>query len=119
MERTLIFDFDGVINSYSSGWLGATNIPDPPIPGIKEALAEIRASGFKVVVLSTRCHQEGGIQAIRAWLDKYGIVVDDVVRDKVPAMLTVDDCAICFDGDAGRLLDKIRDFKPWWKKRRN
>jgi hypothetical protein len=119
MERTLIFDFDGVIHSYSSGWQGVKNIPDPPVPGIKEALAEIRASGFKVVVLSTRCHQEGGIQAIRAWLDKYGIVVDDVVRDKVPAMLTVDDNAICFDGDAGRLLDKIRDFKPWWKKRRN
>lgn len=38
MKQTVVFDFDGVIHSYTSGWKGATVIPDPPVPGIKEAI---------------------------------------------------------------------------------
>ncbi len=30
MKQTVVFDFDGVIHSYTSGWKGATVIPDPP-----------------------------------------------------------------------------------------
>lgn len=37
MKQTVVFDFDGVIHSYTSGWKGETIIPDPPVPGIKEA----------------------------------------------------------------------------------
>ena len=42
---TVVFDFDGVIHSYTSGWKGVANIPDPPVPGIREALADLRAAG--------------------------------------------------------------------------
>ena len=55
MKRTVVFDFDGVIHSYTSGWKGQSVIPDPPVPGIKEAIAEIRDAGYEVVVVSTRC----------------------------------------------------------------
>ena len=34
MKQTVVFDFDGVIHSYKSGWRGASIIPDPPVPGI-------------------------------------------------------------------------------------
>ena len=115
VEETVIFDFDGVIHSYKSGWKGATVIPDAPVKGIKEALWGIRKH-YRVVVVSSRCYHPGGIEAIRAWLDQHGITVDDVTGEKPAAVVTVDDRAICFDGKPDTLLEKIRDFKPWNKR---
>jgi len=114
-KQTVIFDFDGVINSYSSRWQGADVIPDPPVEGIKEAIAEIRGH-YSVVVVSSRCYQPGGIEAIKAWLKKYDIKVDDVTDKKPPAVVIVDDRAITFDGITEGLLEKIKSFKPWNKK---
>ena len=116
VRKTVIFDFDGVIHSYKSGWQGVTNIPDPPVEGVKEAIREIRHAGYYVVVVSTRCYQEGGIEAIEAYLDKYGIVVDEITDEKPPAIVQIDDRAICFDGCSKSLLEKINTFKPWNKK---
>ena len=42
MKKTVVFDFDGVIHSYTSGWKGATIIPDPPVEGIEQALKDIQ-----------------------------------------------------------------------------
>ena len=44
-KPTVVFDFDGVIHSYTSGWKGTTEIPDPPVPGIQEAIEHIRMAG--------------------------------------------------------------------------
>ena len=60
MKKTVVFDFDGVIHSYSSGWKGARNIPDPPVPGIEDALREVHNAGYEVVIVSTRCATIGG-----------------------------------------------------------
>ena len=49
MKKTVVFDFDGVIHSYTSGWKGATVIPDPPVEGIGDALKEIHDAGYEVV----------------------------------------------------------------------
>ena len=114
--KTVVFDFDGVIHSYKSGWCGASVIPDPPVEGIKEAIAEIRANGYKCVVVSARCSQEGGLTAILEWLNKYDIAVDDVRTEKPPAIVYIDDRAICFDGKSDSLLDQIKNFEPWYKK---
>lgn len=115
MKQTIVFDFDGVIHSYTSGWQGAANIPDPPVPGIKEAIADIRAAGYEVVVVSTRCATTEGHGAIRAWLTDHGIEVDAVKMEKPPAIVYIDDRAICFDGKPESLLEKIQTFKPWNK----
>lgn len=112
---TVVFDFDGVIHSYTSGWKGAMVIPDPPVDGIREAIAEIRAAGYKVVVVSTRC-SSGGLHAVRRYLIENMIVVDEVMAEKPPALVYIDDQAICFDGNPGTLLNKIRGFKPWYQK---
>ncbi len=112
----VIFDFDGVIHSYKSGWKGADIIPDPPVIGIKESIQQVRDAGYTVIVVSTRCYADGGIEAIKNWLNIHGIQVDDVTGEKPPAIVQIDDRAITFDGNADSLLDKIRQFKPWYAK---
>ena len=116
MVGTVVFDFDGVIHSYTSGWQGFTAIPDPPVPGVKEAIDEIRAAGYEVVVVSTRCAYPEGHGAVRAWLIDHGIEVDAVKAEKPPAIVYIDDRAICFDGHPETLLEQIRTFTPWNKK---
>lgn len=113
VRKTVVFDFDGVIHSYTSGWQGEDVIPDPPVDGIKEAIAEIRKAGYVVVIVSTRCVCSKGKFAIRDWLEKYGIKVDGIVEHKPPAVVYIDDRAICFDGDSKSLLSKVEKFKPW------
>lgn len=117
MAKTVVFDFDGVIHSYTSGWLGETTIPDPPVPGIREALKEIHGAGYEVVVISTRCATAKGKGAIEAWLYNNGLreYIDKVCKEKPPAIAYIDDRAICFDGHPENLLKKIQNFEPWYK----
>lgn len=63
----LVLDFDGVLHSYSSGWKGATVIPDPPVPGALEFVVGALES-FQVAILSSRSHQWFGRYAMKRWL---------------------------------------------------
>ena len=116
-KKTVVFDFDGVIHSYTSGWHGVDVISDPPVKGIEIVIDELRHSGYSVVVVSTRCSCLKGKRAIRKWLNKYNIEVDKVCAVKPPALVYIDDRAICFDGCAdGALVEKIKTFKNYIKK---
>ena len=86
----ICFDFDGVIHSYSSGWLGIDILPDEPVEGIKEEIQRIRDSGYKVHVFSARCREGKGVAAIIEYLDKHNIIVDEVSKNKPPAIVSVD-----------------------------
>ena len=107
---TICLDFDGVIHSYQSGWQGETIIPDSPIHGVDKAIARLRKD-YRVVVFSARCRSDEGVEAIRSWLAKHQIEVDDVCRDKPAAHLYVDDRAICFDGNWDQTISDIHQFK--------
>lgn len=113
IRRTIVFDFDGVIHSYTSGWQGIDVINDPPVEGIKECIDDLRIDGYDVVIVSTRCHTDAGKEAIERYLRKHQISHDGVVEHKPPAIAYVDDRAICFDGDAFALKDKIENFKSY------
>jgi hypothetical protein len=63
----LCLDFDGVIHSYSSGWKGARNIPDPPVDGVGAFLLEALLH-FRVAILSSRSHQWGGRRAMKSYV---------------------------------------------------
>ena len=115
MKKTVVFDFDGVIHSYISGWKGENVIPDPPVVGIKEIIDDLRSTGYEVVVVSTRATSVAGRIAIRKYLKDNQIQVDLITHEKPPAVVYIDDRAICFDGHAETLLDKINNFKPWNK----
>ena len=116
MKKTVVFDFDGVIHSYKSGWQGAVTIPDPPVEGIEKALKDVHDAGYEVVIVSTRCAHLGGKMAIETWLDIWGLYtyVDKVCKEKPPAIVYIDDRAICFDGKPENLLEQIKTFKPWY-----
>lgn len=113
-KETVVFDFDGVIHSYKSPWQGATVIPDPPVEGIREAIADVRKL-YNVVVVSTRCIVPEGKKAVEDYLRHFDIEVDAVLAEKPPAIAYIDDRAICFDGEPSKLLSKISNFVPWNK----
>ena len=63
----LVYDFDGVLHGYQSGWKGAAVIPDPPVPGALEHLVG-SFERFQPAILSSRSHQWGGRAAMKRWL---------------------------------------------------
>lgn len=116
MKKTVVFDFDGVIHSYTNGWKGEDVIPDQPVEGIADSIQEIREAGYEVAVVSTRCASPKGMEAVKQYLADNEIVVDKVCKEKPPAIVYIDDRAICFDGRSDELLEKIKSFKPWYQK---
>ena len=120
MKYNIVFDFDGVINSYKSGWKGTTNIPDPPVPGIDKVLKSLKESGnYKIFIVSSRCGQVGGTEAIADYMRKYklGAYIDEITAIKPAAYVTIDDRCIQFDGKkVDSLLEQIENFTPWNKR---
>lgn len=127
----LVLDFDGVIHSYSSGWKGAAVIPDPPVPGAIEFIIKAQEH-FTVAIFSSRSNQEGGIKAMKTWLGgsifanekvRLGLAgakdfVEHVIQwptEKPPAMISIDDRALTFDGAWPEIRDLLR-FQPWNKR---
>lgn len=72
----LCLDFDGVLHSYTSGWKGATIIPDDPVPGAPESLVGY-LDHFQVTVFSSRSHQWGGRRAMKGWLRNHLMALGD------------------------------------------
>ena len=125
-KPTLCLDFDGVLHSYTSGWKGADVIPDEPVPDAMFFLHQA-AWHFDVQIFSSRSNQPGGVDAMKAWLRKHlektlgevtGTNVFRALRfplEKPPALVTIDDRAICFTG-AWPSMQELKEFKPWNKR---
>lgn len=125
----LCIDFDGVIHSYERGWQDGV-IYGSVTPGFWEWAAEAK-DHFQLVIYSSRSKSEEGLRAMQEWIyeqfaqwcrntgydfDANPIPVE-FVHEKPPAFLTIDDRAICFDGNWTKLEpEKLRQFKPWMNK---
>lgn len=110
-ERPLVcVDLNGVLDAYT-GWQHPEHW-DPPRPGARDFLEQLRARGFDVVIFTTR-HPVG----VRRWLRTHGLydLVGAVTRRKPPAHVFVDDRAVCFRGDFGDALREIDGFKAHWE----
>jgi hypothetical protein len=118
-------DFDGVIHSYRSGWVKASYVADPPVPGAIAWLTELVTCGrFRVCIHSSRSYQRGGIKAMKTWLLNFELEQD--VLDKIefpvvkpPAHLIIDDRCYRFEGDHFPGVGWISNFRPWWDMRDN
>lgn len=86
----VLVDFDGVIHQYSKGWDDGS-IYDPPISGAQEALIQIEAEGYEVVIFSTRDAEQ-----IVPYLAEHGFKPYRVTNIKEPAICQIDDRAIHF-----------------------
>lgn len=127
MKPILCVDFDGVIHSYEHGWQGG-KIYGSVTLGFFEWLRQAQ-DHFAVVVYSSRSKTVEGRLAMPEWvatqylewiadggkpLPEGSISALRYAAEKPPAYLTIDDRAVCFDGDWGKLTVKtMLAFKPW------
>lgn len=126
----LCIDFDGVLHGYQSGWQGVGKCPDPPVPGAAEFLYEA-VKHFRVMIHSSRSKSIRGRWAMQAYvrehLDTWTTFCPDLptydrVSDaiewpwfKPPALITIDDRALTFDGSWPEIA-ALKAFRPWNKK---
>lgn len=111
-------DFDGVIHSYTSGWKGMDNIPDPPVARAFEFLAEA-VQHFTVNIYSSRSKDPMGLEAMQVWFKSQGLNPNIFAQLKFPtqkpaAVMTIDDRAFCFKGEFPS-MEWLKDFRPWNK----
>ncbi len=125
----LCVDFDGVIHSYISGWKGEAIVADPPVKGALNWLWEA-TEFWNVQVYSSRSKTPGGMAAMRIWFARECAIEFDMdhpmnnspfpitfAAEKPAAFLTIDDRAICFDGDWSAMDPAaLLAFKPWNKR---
>ncbi|MDR1232158.1 MAG: hypothetical protein LBK61_12265 [Spirochaetaceae bacterium] len=121
-KKTVAVDFDGVINSYKSGWKGPTET-DEPVVGAAHALRELFELGHKIIVFSTRANTPEGEKTIRDYImeitETPEIYNSIEITDRKPvADVYIDDRAIPFAGDWKEILKQIDEFKPWTEQAR-
>lgn len=109
-RKTICVDLNGVLDTYT-GWKGPWHT-DPPRPGAREFLAALVGDGYRVVVLTTR-----EVQQTHDWLREHGMAdyVAEVTNTKPPALVYVDDRAVCFRGNYEETLQEIRGFRAFWE----
>ena len=123
---TVAVDFDGVLHSYTSPWINAHTIPDPPVDGAIEWLWET-IQKFDVVIFTTRAKTWRGRWAVRRWLrrqaglDRWehewgrGLMDAVVSHEKLPALVYIDDRGWRFDGSNFPTAQQIHAARPWNK----
>lgn len=115
--KTLAVDFDGVLHSYESGWMGTDKIPDLPVSGAIHFLSDAIAQFDSVIIFSTRANCELGRNAIRKWLQeqglpKYKVNKLNITSEKLPATVYLDDRAVPFTGTFPS-ISSLYNFRTW------
>ena len=119
----ICIDFDGVLHWYREGWKGATNVYDPPVPGAIQWLRTlIQDEELIPMIYSSRSKEQGAVEAMKTWLIEWGLLPQELEKlafpvSKPAAFLTIDDRAICFQGEFIDITpEQIKSFRPWYKK---
>lgn len=111
----ICIDFDGVINSYKSGYKpnDDTFLPDPPVEGAREFLLDCKEAFHEVFILSARCQTLEGMLAIVNYMKKWDLPLDiPITFIKYPAEVYVDDRGYTFTGAFPNPWDLV-GFRTW------
>ena len=107
--KTLLIDLDGVLNNYDRYTEDIPKIKK----GAKEFLKKLyNQNKYELVLFTTRNKLQAAKWLINNKIDKY---FKEITNVKIPAYLSVDDRAVCFNNDFDKTLEEIRDFKTYWK----
>jgi hypothetical protein len=125
----LVLDFDGCIAHYFQ-WQGVDIINEEPVEGAMKFIYDA-SKYFTINIFSSRSKEAEGIFAMQKWLIEYFTAFcereeissqecQDVLTailwpvSKPAAFLTIDDRALCFDGNWCNMKpEKLLLFKPW------
>jgi hypothetical protein len=116
---TLCIDFDGVIHSYEHGWQQGA-IYGTVVPGFFE-WATVAQYHFRLAIYSSRSSTDHGRLMMGSWLANRlrewgGHIQFEMVAEKPPAWVTIDDRAIQFRGnwqDPALQPGALLAFRPW------
>ena len=104
--KTVCIDFDGCLADYH-GWKN-TDTLDPPYPGAKEFVERVLATGYRVVIHTTRRSVR-----VEAWLYQWKFPSVDVSNVKPKAMVYIDDRGFRFTGDWDAAFEAIEQPTHW------
>ena len=109
-KKTLLIDLDGVLNDYVGNY---DKDFIPPIKfGTKEFLRDL-SKNYDIKIFTTR-----NSELVSKWIEENGLneFVIGITNVKEPCWVYIDDRCITFDGKFEGLIDKINNFKPYYKK---
>ena len=109
-KKTILIDLDGVLNDYVGNY---DKDFIPPIKfGAKEFLRDL-SKNYDIKIFTTR-NSEHALK----WIEENGLneFVVGITNVKEPCWVYIDDRCITFDGKFEGLIDKINNFKPYYKK---
>ena len=109
-KKTILIDLDGVLNDYVGNY---DKDFIPPIKfGAKEFLSDL-SKNYVIKIFTTR-----NSKLVSKWIEENGLneFVIGITNVKEPCWVYIDDRCITFDGKFEGLIDKINNFKPYYKK---
>lgn len=127
-NRTIVFDFDGVIHKYSKGWQDGS-IYDEYNEDVINIMYSLMTSGYSVAIVSTRNPEQISewwnnhdfpmeaipyINGIKFWSNTECV---GVFNQKIPAMVYIDDRGLTFNGNTDTLYQDIINFKTYQDKK--
>ena len=110
-------DFDGVINSYISGWTGIGSIEDEPTIGIIELIKECQNKYEEVAIFSSRCSSATGIGTMDNYLKKYGVNIDTYLENIDDTYILIDDRVIDYTS-IENIVEYLETFDSWVNKKK-
>ncbi len=115
IKKTICIDFDGVVHSYTSPWVGPEIIEDAPVAGAFEFISECLRVGLEVAIFSSRSRTQQGRAAMQQWLTRNGFGLTHHLlfpEHKPAAVIYIDDRGFHFTGKFPS-MEFIQSFEPW------